>query len=403
MIITADRIITGDGRTVIDKGAIYLVEGKIQEIADLDVLKAKYPLAVVREYQGATLMPGFIDMHVHIGYIWNDAEMSAYNDFMLAYYSADYAKSAFTQGVTTMRDVSSSKDLCASMVRAATKGYLDIPRIIHTDTALNFTGGHAWEHGLEVDGPWAVRGAIRDAIKRGADWIKVMSSHRSDTPEYTQEELEAAVDETHRVGRKAAVHAGTQPSIQMCIDAGFDTIEHGTWLTVEQAMQMKEKDLVWCPTIVAYTWTHQRIARALEDAGTTVQASFTQHHKYFKDAADTYRENFKALCETGVKIIAGTDVVYTNRPVTPIAAEINYFIEYGMPVLQAINSATKLCAEVLGMDDQIGEIAPGKIADLVIVSGNPLEDCSAFAKVREVFFAGKSVFCCSATCCGEDK
>ena len=398
MIIRAERIITGDGVTVLDNTAIFLSEGIIQEIADLDSLKAKYPDAQVKDYPGSTLMPGFIDMHVHIGYIYGDTEMADYNDFMLAYYSADYAKAAFTQGVTTMRDVSSAKDLCFSMVRAAGKGYIDIPRIIHTDNSINFTGGHAWSHGVEVDGPWAVRAAIRDAIKRGADWIKIMSSHRSDTPEFTQEELDAAVDECHRVGRKVAVHAGTQPSIQMCIDAGFDTIEHGTWLTVEQAKQMKEKGIAWCPTIVAYTWTAERIEKAMSDSGTAVQASFTQHHKYFRNAANTYQETFKSLIETGVKVVAGTDVVYTNRPVTPIAAEMKYFIAYGMSVLQAIHSTTKLCAEVLDMDDIIGEIAVGKQADIVIVSGNPLEDVESLEKVKEVYFSGKSVYSCC--CCG---
>ncbi|MCL2497098.1 MAG: amidohydrolase family protein [Symbiobacteriaceae bacterium] len=390
MIIMSDRLITGDGKTVLTNQAVYIAEGKISEIGEPATLQAKYPQAEVKSYPGCTLLPGFIDMHVHIGYVWDSPATASYNDFMLAYYSAAYAQQAFAQGVTTMRDVSSKKNLCAAMQQAAQAGFINIPRIIHTDTALCFTGGHGWSHSVEVNGPWQVRSAIRDAIKRGADWLKLMASHRSDHPEYTQEELDAAVDECHRLGKKVAVHAGTQPSIQMCIDAGFDTIEHGTWLTVEQARTMQAKGLVWVPTIVAYSWTHRRIQQSLQEQGVTT--GFSEHSSYFARATQTYRDNFQALYETGVKIVTGTDVVYAGREVTPVAAEMQYFAAYGMPMLEVIQAATKTGAEVLGLDNSIGEIAPGKQADLVILEGNPLQDPQALEAVKLVLYGGKTVY-----------
>ena len=103
------------------------------------------------------------------------------------------------------------------------------------------SGGHGWTDGIEqADGPWAIRAAIRRQVRDGADWVKLLTSNRADIPEFTQEELDAAVDECHRRRIKTAVHAGLPPAIQMCIDAGFDTIEHGTFLTVPQARQMAE-------------------------------------------------------------------------------------------------------------------------------------------------------------------
>ncbi|MCL2006630.1 MAG: amidohydrolase family protein [Treponema sp.] len=393
MIIKADRIITGDGKTVLENTALVLEKGKILELGEIAKLREKHKDKTVLEYPGASILPGLIDMHVHIGYVWNTPEGSAYNDFMIAYYSGDYARQAFAKGVTTMRDVSSPKNLCATMIQAAEKGYIKIPRIIHTDLHICFTGGHAWDHSVEVDGPWQVRAAIRDAIKRGAHWIKIMASHRSDTPEYTQEELNAAVDECHRVKRKIAVHAGTQPSIQMCIDAGFDTIEHGTYLTETQAKQMADKGLVWVPTIVAYTFTHDRIKESMErDNPASVQAGFLEHHEYFQNAANAYRDNFEKLYKTGVKIAAGTDLVYPGREAAPIAEELILMVKYGMPVLEAIKAATMTGAETLGMGERIGEIAPGKVADIAVINGDPLKGVKALKNVREVFYSGESVY-----------
>ena len=391
MLLKVARIITGDGETVIEDGAILMEGAIIVGIGTFEELQKKNPGEQVREYPDGTLMPGFIDMHVHIG---SAANVTDLNDFTRAYLAADYAAKAFGKGVTTIRDVGSAKNLCASMVRATQNGTLKLPRIIHTDAAICFTGGHGWQGGVEADGPWQVRAAIRDAVKRGANWIKIMSSHRSDTPEYTQEELNAAVDECHRVNKKVAVHAGTQPSIQMAIDAGFDTIEHGTWLTVDQAKQMKEKGMVWVPTIVAYTFTHQRIVKAMNSSGVSIQESFVQHHAYFRDAAACYHDNFGQLYQAGVEIVTGTDVVYPGREVTPVQAEMKFFVEYGMPVIKAIEAATLTGARTLEMADRFGEIACGKQADLQIVKGNPLKEIAAIDDICEVFYAGESVYRC---------
>ena len=390
MILKADRIITGDGSTVLEDKALFIKDDLICEIGDYNALLEKYPESCVKDYAGATLLPGFIDMHAHIAEYSDRSDAASFNEYKAAYYAADYAKKAFTKGVTTLRDVASPKDLCASINYAVGQGFLEVPRLIFTDAGLCFTGGHGWDSpgAVEVDGPWAIRAAIRDAIKRGAMWIKVLTSHRSHNPEYTQEELNIAVDEAHRVGKKIAVHAGTHPSIQMCIDAGFDTIEHGTYLTVDQAKQMAEKGIVWVPTIVAYTRTYEFIAENLENEN----SAYLSHHDYFRDAAAAYKENFKKLYDTGVKIVTGTDLCFNNSPVTPIAWEMKYMADYGMPVLEVIRAATKSCAETLDIDHITGEIISGKQADIVAVAGDPLQDITTAENVVEVFYGGKSVY-----------
>jgi len=392
MILKADRVITGDGSTILENQAVYVADGKISEIGELGALKAKYPGSVVHEYVGASLLPGLIDMHLHVGFWWSRLDANTYNDFKVAFYTANFLKRALAKGVTTVRDVGSPKNLSVSVNYAVASGFTTAPRIIPSDAPLCFTGGHGHQgSGWEVNGPWNLRAAIRDMIKRGAQWIKVMESHRSDTPEYTMEELEAIVDECHRVGKKTMVHAGTQPAIQMSIDAGFDTIEHGTDLTVEQAKQMANKGIVWVPTIVAYTQSFKHAMANLNNPGADSSTrGFVQQRAYFENAANTYKANLRKLYETGVKIVTGTDLIYCDAPVTPVADEMKYMVEYGMPAIEVIRAATKSGAETLGLDN-IGEIAVGKEADILIVEGNPVADMSAIENVKAVYQGGKAV------------
>lgn len=400
MIIVTDKIITGDDSTVLnDKAVLIDNKGIIEKIDSAEQLKTLYPDECIKEYRGGTLLPGLIDMHVHIGYYWGQSDSYTYNNFMTAYFALENAHKAFAAGVTTIRDELSPQFLCTTMNRAARKGFIQIPRIIGSDMGICMTGGHAAEleeeKGVKVaNGPWEIRAAIREQVKNGAQWIKILTSHRTHTPEYTQEELNAAVDECHRVGKKISVHAGTQPSIQMCIDAGFDTIEHGTFMTVEQAQQMAQKGIAWDPTIVAYTYTYEYLeAKKDQDTGGNIAIdAVLNDYEYFKTAAQTYRNNFKQLIATGVKVVTGTDLVLDGAPVTPVARELQYMVEYGMEPIKAIQAATANGSEVLGLSHKIGQIKEGLVADLLIVEGNPLEDIANLSNIVEVYYGGKSVY-----------
>lgn len=184
-------------------------------------------------------------MHVHFGYYYSQPDLDNYDDYMVAYYALEQAKQSLRLGITTVRDLSCPPNLMKQLRLAGQKGYVTVPRIIHADAGICMTGGHGHQDGVEeADSPWGVRAAIRRQLRAGADWVKILTSNRGDIPEFTQEELDAAVDEAHRQGVKIAVHSGTQPSIQMCIDAGFDTIEHGTFLTEAQARRWRKRNRV---------------------------------------------------------------------------------------------------------------------------------------------------------------
>ena len=277
MIFCSNHLITGDGKTVLSNAAVFVNEdGKIAKFGTKEELKKCYPDESVRDYGEASILPGLIDSHVHLGYFYSQPDAYDFDDFTLAFYALDQANQALAKGITTVRDVSSPHKLCLRLRQAGEKGYFPLPRIIQADTGICMTGGHGHDDGIpEVDGPDAIRKAIRYDLRDGADWIKILTSNRESVPEYTQEELDAAVDECHRRNVKCAVHAGLQPAIQMAIDAGFDTIEHGTFLTLKQVEQMAANGQAWTPTITAYTVLYEFCKKALEqgvDPGNRIAA-----------------------------------------------------------------------------------------------------------------------------------
>lgn len=266
MIYCGKHVLTGDGKTHLMDGAVVVnAEGVIQDVGLKAEMTAKYPSEEVKDYGDVTLLPGLCDMHVHFGYYYSQPDQGAFDDFMIAYYAQEQAKLALSLGITTVRDLSSPHNLCKQLQLAGEKGWVKVPRIIHSDAGMCMTGGHGYDDGIEqVDGEWEIRKEIRKQLRDGADWVKILTSGRVSFPEFTQEELNAAVDESHRVGVKCAVHAGLQPALQMAIDAGFDTIEHGTFLTYEQVQQMAANGQAWVPTMTAYTVLYEFCKEKLE-------------------------------------------------------------------------------------------------------------------------------------------
>ena len=302
MIICTKYLITGDGKTVLeDKAVLTDEQGKIKKISTKEDLIANFPNEEVKDFGNATLLPGLCDMHVHLGYYFSQPDTFNYNDQLITMFAVQHAQSAFERGITSVRDMTSARKLCSTMKLAAEKGYLVLPRITHVDNGMCMTGGHGYDDDIaQVDGPWEIRKEIRRQVRDGAEWVKVLTTHRSHIPEFTQEELDAAVDECHRRGIKCGVHAGTHPGIQMCIDAGFDTIEHGTFLTLEQAEQMAKNGQAWTPTIMAYTYLYEVCKETLEKykdspANDIVMQKELANYEYFEPAYKAYRDNFKSL------------------------------------------------------------------------------------------------------------
>lgn len=395
ILLKAQKVITGDGKTVIENGGVIYAADKILAVGEAAQLLAEFPQAEVRDYGAGTILPGLMDAHIHLGYYWTQPDLHRYNDFMIAYYAQKQAEKCLAKGVTTIRDCCGPQFLLETLRLASEKGFVKAPRILHTDRGICITGGHGHEDGIEeVDGAENICHTIRRQKKDGADWIKLLTTNRDDICEFTQEELDAGVAETHRLGMKCVVHSGTQPGIQMCIDAGFDTIEHGNFLTVEQGKQMAKAQQSWTPTMYAYHFLaeyNQKVQEVGIDHSNQSTETYSHHLDFFESSVQAYSQNFKAIYDEGVTILAGTDMVMLEAPSVPIVEELELMVRYGLTPIEAIQTATQNPARVFDLSDVTGELKAGLQADILVVEGDVSKDIEALRNVQQVFLAGTEV------------
>lgn len=395
ILLKAKNVITGDGKTVIENGGVVYAEDTILAVGKAAELEEEFPQAQIRDYGEASILPGLMDAHIHLGYYWTQPDLHHYNDFMIAYYAQKQAETCLAKGVTTIRDCCGPQFLLETLRLAAEKGFVKAPRILHTDRGICITGGHGHEDGIEeVDGVENIRHTIRRQKKDGADWIKMLTTNRDDICEFTQEELNAGVAEAHRLGMKCVVHSGTQPGIQMCIEAGFDTIEHGNFLTVEQAKQMVKNQQSWTPTMFAYHFLaeyNQKVQEVGIDHSNQSTETYSHHLDFFESSVQAYGENFKAIYDEGVTILAGTDMVMLEAPSVPIVEELELMVNYGLTPVEAIQTATQNPAKVFELAEVTGELKRDLQADIVVVDGDVAKNIQDLRNVRQVFLAGIEV------------
>ena len=347
-----------------------------------------------------TCLPGLIDTHTHI-LLQGDITAADYDEQLLKQ-SPEYrtilatvnARRALEYGFTSIRDVETEGAgyADADVKKAINNGVIPGPRMQVATRALDVTGAYPLQgyapnvtvpHGVQiVDGADNARQAVREQISHGADWIKVYSDRTyrvrdngvlDDIPTFTLDELRAIVDEAHRERSKVASHAMALYGVHNSVEAGVDTIEHGNYIAEEDLKTMAARGIFYVPTIFVGEYVAQ--GRAAE--GAPVWVKMIQIHE------DTFRRAMKA----GVKIAFGTDAGGFDWKVNP-AKEFSSMVKFGMTPVQAIRSATVTAAELLGMQDSLGTLETGKLADIVAVPGNPLTDVSAMEKVDFVMKAG---------------
>src|SRR5579864_7801551 len=350
--------------------------------------------ATVIDVSRATVLPGLIDAHEHI---FLTGEDNGRYDEQLLKESWQYrtieatlnAKRDLDAGFTSMRDLETEGAMYSDVdVRnAIDRGLIPGPRLEVVTRALSTTGGYPLEgyspevmvpSGVQiVDGPDEARKAVREQIKYGADLIKIYGTHRfSFTPDgklvavptLTLEEIRAVVDEAHREGVKVACHAYGGEGLHNCVDAGVNSIEHGLDLDEDSIDKMVAKGIYWVPTLYVYEFEPEEDLEAT--GGKTSRARI--HEASFR----------RALAHGGLKIAFGTDV--GPFPHGTQAKEFEYLVRFGMTPAQAIRSATSAAAELMGWQDRVGMVEPGRLADLIAVSGDPLSDITELERVKFV-------------------
>ena len=401
--IVGGTLIDGTGRMPVPD-AVVLVDGAtIRSVGTQADVVVPEDAEVVRA-AGKTLLPGMVDCHVHV-YTTGFSPVAPKGDELVygGVVAANNLRTALQAGVTTARDVASGH-VGLALRTAIERGTWIGPRLYVCGRGICMTGGHG-SGGVrggvgvhEVNGEAAIRAAIREERKAGADLIKVLTSHRSPYPEYTQVELNAAVDEAHRLGLKIAVHAANFVTTRMAVEAGFDTIEHGIEIDAETAAKMAGKGI----TLVSTLWVLHDIYREAQEIKAIYEGigEYEQHpnHAWLEETLKVYRHIHAALPKTmrivreqRVKIAAGTDNVRASAPFVAMAEEAGYLVEFGLTPMEAIEAVTRVGAEAIGAEDRFGTVVPGKLADLILVDGDPLAEIGALKQVSWVMKEGTPI------------
>jgi imidazolonepropionase-like amidohydrolase len=387
-VISGGRIVTGTAAPPIEDGVLILEGGRIAAVGRAaDFSSFGEPDRAV-DARGSTVMPGLIDSHVHI---FHEAQLLKLSESAAALWGANYVQSALRAGLTTIRDLGAQTGAVFGLRRAVREGFTVGPRVLACGTAICMTGGHGWANlSGEADGPDGVRKLARQQLKAGADVIKLMASGGAGTPgelptsvQLGPEELRAGVEEAHKAGKPAAAHALATQSIINSIEAGVDSIEHGVFLDERCLELMIARDIALCPTISVYPRIVER-GRAGGEGGFVIEKSVGLIEPHF--------ESLKRAVAAGVKIVYGTDSATLYNPLGDGEAEMALMVKAGMTPLAVIASATRIAAEACGIDDLVGTIEPGKLADITIVRGDASRDIAALRHVEAVFRDGVEVY-----------
>jgi imidazolonepropionase-like amidohydrolase len=392
--IRAGKLIDGRGEKPLENPVIQVEGDKIISVT----VGGSAPSGIeVVDLANATVLPGFIDVHTHL-LLQGDVTAEEYDAQLLkesipyrAILAARNAQIALSHGFVAMRDLETEGAMYADvdLKTAIAKGEVPGPRMQVATRAMTPTGmypllGYSWElkmpTGVQyVDGVDGARKAVREQVMYGADWIKYYSDRHEhfdadgglhSSVNFTEEESRAIVEEAHRLGRKVAAHAVGSEGIAAALRAGVDTIEHGDGLTDALMDEMARKGVYWVPTL-------------------TVDRNFPSvGDEFWRKTFDLQRENFSKAIQKGVKIALGTDAGGFDWKKLNQAKEFEYYVQYGMTPIQAIRAGTSVASELLGWRDTAGSVEVGKWADLVAVSGNPLEDITELQNVKFVMKGG---------------
>ena len=395
-VIKAGRLVDVAAGRVREDQVVLVQGGRIAAVGPTGATPLPAGASII-DLSGYTVLPGLIDTHTHVT---SDPATPPYHDYGIsnpraALMGARFARDTLLAGVTTIRNVGASGYTDIALRDAIDAGDVIGPRILASGPALGITGGHCDDNMLApefheraegvADGPWAVRAKVRENVKYGADVIKYCGTGgvfskgtRVGAQQFTPEEVAAIVDEAHMHGRKVAVHAHGASGIKVALRAGVDTIEHASLIDDEGLRLAKEKGAFLSMDIFNTEYTQSEGPK---------RGELEEFLRKDREVAQLQRDNFRKAVQMGIRLTMGTDTgVHPHRDAPKQLATM---VEYGMTPMQAIQAATWVGAQALGIEAEVGQVAPGYAADIIAVRGDPLADVRTLADVGFVMKGGE--------------
>jgi imidazolonepropionase-like amidohydrolase len=395
MILRPACLVDGTGSALARDQVVIVVEGRIQDIVPASEL-AEPAGAEVIDLEGCTLIPALINAHVHLVMPGDNSPFEPIqleSDVALALRAAHNAAVSLKAGAGTVRDCGGRGATVLELADALSRGMLPGARVISCGWPLTITGGHGRYFGGEADGEQQLRQMIRRLVSQGASFIKVLASgggtpgSLSQYPSFTLEEMQAIVDAAHALGLPVAAHCIATESISLAVQAGVDTIEHGSFLEADGSRRFNARVAEQLAESQIPVVTTMQVARDMHDLGGDNVDVARWTRMLTED-----REIKAKLHELGVPLIAGTDAGWRATRFDTLWKELEELVGIGMSPVEAIHAATGAAAQALNIDDRLGTIQKGRIADLIAIEGEPTSDIRCLEKVRAIFQAGSRVF-----------
>jgi imidazolonepropionase-like amidohydrolase len=406
-ILRADRLFAAGSADPIDHAAVMIEDGLITFVGQAtDVRAPEGPAADLVDYGHATILPGLVDVHTHVSFPGDGTPgegVASEMDELLAIQAAANAARMLASGVTTARENGAKGRVGFAIRDAIERAIVDGPDLVVCGRPVTMTGGHMWYLGSEVDGPEGLRREVRQLVKEGADYIKIVatggSTRTSDRlrPSFEVDEITAIADQAHRLGRLAASHCASTQGMVNSLDAGVDMIIHGYFYDADGTYHYREDVAdrlaasAWLnPTLYVRQAEIDALTRRAEANG-SLTALEQRRLDRSRRSLDDRMGAVGRLIAAGVRVVVGSDSAFGWYAAGGFFKEVLLVAAGGMSNRQAILAATSEAAASIGRAESAGSLQVGRRADVVVVAGDPLVDLRSLAAVRAVYKHGTLV------------
>jgi len=407
-LLAAARLLDGSGAPPVAQAALLVENGRVVKMGRAAEVRAPDGAAVDRrDYGEATILPGLVDAHTHLvapgdGTLGDDVAKE--DDDILLLQAAKNARMLLHSGVTTLRENGAKGKVAFSLREGVRRRLAPGPRMVICGRPIAMTGGHMGYFGSEADGEAAVRAEVRKLLKEGADYIKIVASGgstRTSDPNrasYTVPELAAMTDEARRHGKLTAAHCTSAQSVQNCLDAGVDMIIHciftepdGTYRFRGDLVERLVAAKAWVnPTLYVMKAGIERQREAREREG-RLTAELETQFEAARRALDVRVDAVRQMSEAGVRMTAGSDSPWGWYTPGEFVHEIHMLAQAGLSYPDAIVAGTAGAADSIGVGEVAGRLLPGRLADVLVVRGDPTRDITDLWNVLDVYQAGARI------------